>query len=165
LQALSLVIGLLVLGVLVFRQLQSRPVRASQRMLLALLVVGVIETSYGLQKVHTGPAIVAALAGSLALAAIFGALRAFTVRIWMRGGQPWVRGSLLTAVLWVMAMAAHLGYDYVVGQDKSMAQLGTASLLLYLVASLGVQQLGVGYRAQRLDSPGLGAPVAGQSPW
>jgi hypothetical protein len=64
-------------------------------MLLGLLVVGVIETSYGLEKVHTGPAIVVALAGSPALAAIFGALRAFTVRIWRQGSQPWVRGSLL----------------------------------------------------------------------
>ena len=64
-------------------------------MLLGLLVVGVIETSYGLEKVHTGPAIVVALAGSPALAAIFGALPACTVRIWMQGGQPWVRGSLL----------------------------------------------------------------------
>ena len=77
------------------RGLQSRPVRANQRMLLGLLVVGVIETSIGLEKVHPGPAIVAALAGSPALAAIFGALPACTVRIWMQGGQPWVRGSLL----------------------------------------------------------------------
>ena len=67
-----------------------------------------------------------------------------------------------TAVLWVVALTAHLGYDYLVGQGKSMAQLGTATLFLYLVASLGVQRLVDGYRAQRLRPSGLGVPVAGQ---
>lgn len=112
-----------------------------------------------------GPATVAALAGSLVLAALFGALRAFTVRIWMQDGQPWVRGGLLTAALWVVALAAHLGYDFLVGQDKTMAQLGTATLLLYLVASLGVQRLVVAYRVQRLSPTGLAAPVTGLSSW
>jgi hypothetical protein len=161
---LDLVIGLVVLGLLVFRQLQSRPVRANQRLLLILLVVGLVETSSGLQRVHTGPATVAALAGSLVLAATFGAVRAFTVRIWMQDGQPWMRGGLLTAVLWIAALAAHLGYDYLVGQDTSMAQLGTATLLLYLVASLGVQRLVVAYRVKRLHLAGLRAPVAGRAP-
>jgi len=161
----DLVIGLLVLALLVFRQLQSRPVRGNQRLLLILLVASLVETSYGLERVHIGPATVAALAGSLVIAAVFGALRAFTVRIWMQDGQPWVRGSLLTAALWVVALAAHLGYDYLVGQDKSMAQLGTATLLLYLVASLGVQRLVVAYRVQRMEPTGLAAAVAGRSPW
>ncbi len=162
---LDLVVGLVVLGLLIFRQLQSRPVRGNQRLLLVLLVVGVIEMSSGLQRVHVGPATVAALAGSLVLAAIFGSLRAFTVRIWMQDGQPWVRGGLLTAALWVAALAAHLGYDFLVGRDKTMAQLGTATLLLYLVASLGVQRLVVAYRVQRLSPAGLGAPVTGRWPW
>lgn len=154
---LDLVVGLVVLGLLVFRQLQSRPVRTSQRLLLILLVIGLIETSYGLQEVHSGPATVAALAGSLVLAAVFGALRAFTVRIWMQDGQPWVKGGLLTAALWAAALATHLGYDYLVGQDTSKAQLGTASVLLYLAASLGVQRLVVAYRVQRLDPASLGS--------
>jgi hypothetical protein len=162
---LDLVIGLVVLGLLVFRQLQSRPVRANQRLLLILLVVGLIETSYGLQRVHTGPATVAALVGSLVLAAIFGAARAFTIRIWLQDGQTWVRGGLLTAMLWIAAVAAHLGYDYLVGQDTSMAQLGTATILLYLVASLWVQRLMVAYRVQRLGLAGLGAQAAGRAPW
>lgn len=162
---LDLLIGLVVLGLLIFRQLQVRPVRGNQRLLLILLVAGVIEMSSSLQRMHAGPATIAALAGSLVLATIFGALRAFTVRIWMQDGQPWVRGGLLTAALWVAALAAHLGYDYLVGQDKSMAQVGTATVLLYLVASLGVQRLVIAFRAQRLDPAGLGTLAAGRSPW
>lgn len=157
---LDLVVGLVILGLLVFRQLQSRPVRGNQRLLLILLVVGLIETSAYLQRVHGGSVAIVALAGSLVLAAVFGALRAFTVRLWLQDGQAWVRGNLLTAALWVVAVGAHLGYDYVVGQHKDIGQIGNATVLLYLVASLGVQRLVVSYRAQRLDPTGLSAPVA-----
>ena len=62
-----------------------------------------------------------ALAGSLVLAAIFGAARAATVRVWMQNGQAWMKGNVLTAVLWVAAVGAHLGYDYLAGRDKGIA--------------------------------------------
>jgi len=161
----DLVIGLLVLGLLVFRQLQPRPVRGSQRLLLILLVVGLVETTYYLQRAHAGPVAIVALAGSLVLAVVFGALRALTVRLWMQDGQPWVRGNLLTAGLWVVALAAHLGYDYMVGQHKDIGQIGNPTVLLYLVATLGVQRLVVAYRAQRISPAGLGTPVTGRSLW
>jgi hypothetical protein len=41
----------------------------------------------------------AALAGSLVIAAIFGAIRAASVRVWMEGGQGWRQGDWLTALL------------------------------------------------------------------
>jgi len=162
---LDLVVGLVILGLLVFRQLQSRPVRGNQRLLLILLVVGLIETSAYFQRVHAGSVAIVALAGSLVLAAVFGAVRAFTVKLWLQDGQAWVRGNLLTAALWVVAVGAHLGYDYLVGQHKDIGQIGNATVLLYLVASLGVQRLVVSYRAQRLDPAGLSAPVAGRASW
>jgi len=155
---LDLVVGLVILGLLVYRQLQSRPVRGNQRLLLILGVVGLIETSAYLQRVHTGSVAIVALLGSLALAAVFGAVRAFTVRLWIQDGQPWTRGNLLTAALWVAAVAAHLGYDYLIGQSKDIGQLGNATVLLYLVASLGVQRLVVSYRAQRLNPAEMAAP-------
>jgi hypothetical protein len=160
---LDLILGLLILGLLVFRQLQSRPVRGNQRLLLVLGVVGLIETSAYLERVHTGSVAIVALLGSLVLAAAFGAVRAFTVRLWIQDGQPWVRGNLLTAALWVVAVAAHLGYDYLVSQHKDVGQIGNATVLLYLVASLGVQRLVVAYRAQRLDPASFPQPVAGRT--
>jgi hypothetical protein len=45
------------------------------------------------------------------LAAVFGALRAKTVRLWLQDGQAWSKGNWLTASLWIVAFAAHLGYD------------------------------------------------------
>ena len=42
---------------------------------------------------HAGAVIYAALLGSLALAAVFGVLRAATVRLWLRDGQPWSQAA------------------------------------------------------------------------
>jgi uncharacterized membrane protein len=156
-----LVIGVAVLGLLIYRQLVARPVRANQRLVLILLVIGLIEAVQYLQRVHTGAAVVIALVGSLVLAAVFGAARAATVSIWMQDGQPWSRGNLLTAALWVAALAAHLGYDYLIGQHKDIGNLGDATVLLYLAVSLAVQRVIVSARAQRLDPAPAGQAGAG----
>ena len=65
----------------------------------------------------------AALLGSLVLAAVFGVLRAATVRIWLQVGQPWSWGSWITASLWIVALTAQLGYDALV-TDHSTAGPG-----------------------------------------
>ena len=149
--ATELVIGVLILGLLVYRQLRARPLRANPRFLLILLVIGAVETySYFDNGKHSVSAAAVALVGSLVLAAVFGAVRAFTVRIWQQDGQPWVQGNVLTAVLWVVALAAHLGFDYLVGQHKDIGDIGNATVVLYLVASLGVQRVVMAYRAQRM---------------
>ena len=110
-----------------------------------------------MQKLHAGSAAVIALAGSLILAAVFAAGRAATVRIWMQDGQAWVQGNLLTAALWVVALGAHLGYDYLIGQHKDIGNLGGATVVLYLAVSLAMQRVIVTGRAQRLDPAALAA--------
>jgi membrane protein YdbS with pleckstrin-like domain len=153
----QLVVGVLVLGWLVYRQLRARPLRMNQRLLLILLLLGAIETyTYFQHGKHSASAAAVALIGSLVLAAAFGAVRAFTVRIWEQDGQPWVQGNLLTAALWVVAVAAHLGFDYLVGRHQDIGDIGNATVVLYLVVSLGVQRAVMTYRAQRMNL----APVA-----
>ncbi len=153
---LYLVIGVAVLGLLIYRQLVARPVQGSQRVMLILVIIGLIEAAQYWQRVHAGSAAIVALGGSLVLAAIFGAARAATVRIWLQNGQAWMKGNALTAVLWVAAVGAHLGYDYLVGRDKGIGGLGDATVLLYLVVSLAVQRVIVTMRAQRLTQAGTG---------
>jgi len=156
-----LVIGVAVLGLLIYRQLVPRPVRGNQRVVLILGVIGLVEAVQYLQKLHAGTAAIVALVGSLVLAAVFGAARAATVKIWMQGGQAWVKGNWLTAVLWVAALGAHLGYDYLIGQHKDIGSLGGATVLLYLAVSLAVQRVIVGLRADRLDPAAAGRVGAG----
>jgi hypothetical protein len=155
---LYLVIGVAVLGLLIYRQLVARPVQGNQRLVLILVIIGLIEAAQYLQKLHAGSAAIVALAGSLVLAAIFGAARAATVRIWIQDGQAWSKGNILTAALWVVALGAHLGYDYLIGQHKDIGSLGDATVLLYLAVSLAVQRVIVVLRAQR-PSPAVPGPV------
>jgi hypothetical protein len=49
-------------------------------------------------------------------------------------------------------VAAHLGYDALLGSSKGLSGLGSATVLLYLAVSLLVQYAVVSYRAQRLGA-------------
>jgi hypothetical protein len=153
--AVNLLIGLAVLALILVRQLQVRPVRASFRLPLILAVIGVVELYQFLQHNHhhnTG-VVFAALAGSLALAAITGAIRALTVRVWFDGGQALRQGNWLTAVLWIVSLGVHLGYDYLV-DGKSLSGLGTASLTLYFAVTYTIQRLILQAKADRIaNSP------------
>jgi hypothetical protein len=156
-QLLDLVIGVAVLGLLIYRQLRSRPVSASaMRISLVLGAIGLVETVQFLQKHHAGTVEIAALAGSLVLAVLFGVLRARTVRVWLKDGTAWTQGNLLTAALWVVALGAHLGYDALLDTHKSTNGLGNATILLYLAVTLLVQRYLVSQRAARL-TPGSGS--------
>jgi hypothetical protein len=168
--ASELIIGVLVLGLLVVRQLRTRPVNNSgARLMLILGVIGLIETVQFFDHHHgAGSFAVAALAGSLVLAAIFGVLRASTTKIWLENGQAWSKGNWLTASLWVVAVAAHLGYDALLDTHHGLSGLGNATIVLYLAISLGVQRLIVAQRAQRLgggSGPGGPAPTYGTGPF
>ena len=149
---IDVVIGVAVLALLIARQLQARRVSNSGwRIVVILAVIGVIEVEQYLRVSHGSTKTYAALGGSLVLAAVFGAVRASTVRLWTKEGQVWSQGNWLTAVLWVLALAAHLGYDYLIAPGHGKADIGTSTAVLYLAVSFGVQRLIIQQRAQRLE--------------
>jgi hypothetical protein len=151
----DIVLGVVVLGLLIYRQLRSRPANASGLRLVAILgVIGLIQAYQFLDHHHSGAVTYAALGGSLLLSAVFGALRAATVRVWLQGAQPWTKGNWLTAVLWVIALAAHLGYDALVTPGRGSSGLGAATVVLYLAVSLGIQRVITQQRANRLQPGG-----------
>lgn len=155
----NLLIGLLVLVLLVSRQLTTRRLRENYQLIVILAVVGVAQFAafLGGHPRHHG-AIVAAVLGSLVLAALLGAVRAPTVRVWRApDGQLLRKGGWLTAVLWAVAFGAHLGYDYLVAGDvtgKNGGNVGDATLVLYLTVSLAVQRYIMLARAARQDAAG-----------
>ena len=73
--------------------------------------------------------------------------------------SPGPSGSGLTASLWIVALAAHLGYDALVAHGHAEPGLGAATVVLYLASSLGIQRVIVQSRAHRLQA-GRAAPVA-----
>ncbi len=155
----TLVIGLVALAVLVGSQLAKKPLSGSFRLPVILAVVGLFEVASFLRD-HHGGSLVAPLAGSLALAAVTGALRAPTVRLWVQDTQVWRQGTWLTAVLWIASLAAHLGYDALVTHGKADASVGTATIVAYFAVSQGVQRLLLAARAARLT--GVGGAVHGR---
>lgn len=155
----DLVIGAVVLVLLIWLQLRVRTLRENYRVIIILGVIGILEfATYLRGHPNDDGGIAAAVIGSLVLAAGLGAARAFTVKVWRDpGGQLLRRGTWLTALLWVIAFAAHLGYDYLVAGNstgQNGGNVGNATLLLYLVVSLGVQRFIMLNRAARREAAG-----------
>jgi hypothetical protein len=149
----SLLLGVAVLGLVVYRQLTPRQVKSGFRVPLVLAVIGLVQLMPYLHQHHDTTAITAALAGSLVLAAGFGLARAATVRLSFRQGEWWSQGTWLTALLWLAAVAAHLGYDALTGHGGTSG-VGSVTLLLYLAVTFTVQRLAVGIRTRRSAQPG-----------
>ena len=161
----DIVLGIVVLALLIYRQVIARPVSSRGLQIVAILaVIGVLQTVQYFDKYHSADGTYAALGGSLVLAAIFGALRSATVRLWVKDGQAWQKGNWLTGVLWAVALAAHLGYDALVarGHGHGVPSVGDATVVLYLAVSLGIQRVIVQQRASRL-MPGGGTAGPGVS--
>jgi hypothetical protein len=149
----NLVIGLLVLVYVVSRQLQAKPAKTDMRLPVILGVIGIIQlTGFLRGESHHASEVAAALIGSLLLAAAFGAIRAATVHVWVDNGQTWRQGNWLTAALWIVSFAVHLGYDYIVDGRGPLSGLGNASLVLYIAITYAVQRFIIQARAQRISS-------------
>jgi len=163
--ATDIVLGVVILALLIYRQVIARPVRARGLQIVVILaLIGLFQTVGYFDNNHSGDGTYAALGGSLVLAAIFGTLRASTVRLWIQDGQVWQKGNWLTGGLWVVALAAHLGYDALVarGHGHGAPSVGDATLVLYLAVSLGIQRLITQQRANRvLPGGGPGPSVPG----
>ncbi|MCY0869424.1 MAG: hypothetical protein OWT27_02410 [Firmicutes bacterium] len=135
---LSLVIGLAVLALLIYRQVRRRRVRTGNRTFtlpLVLCVVGALDVS----NVNTHHALTSTQWVHLAISLIvfgigFGAWRAFTVRLWREDGALWRQGTWLTVALWLIAVAGHTALD-------GLGAVGSATLLLYLGVTLATQRI------------------------
>ncbi len=147
----EIVIGVAVVILLLARQVQKRSVKEDSRPLifLVLAVVGLFEAGQYIKAHPVNNEAILLSVASLVLAAVFGVIRAYTVRLWREDGQLFRQGNVLTIVLWIVAIGIHLGGDLLI--DSSAKGLSTTTLLLYLAVTLGVQQMVVRYRAGQLS--------------
>jgi hypothetical protein len=158
---LNVVIGVAVLALLLFRQLQPRRVRedGAMRLTLILLVVGVIQ-AYPVVSSHPPTTIVVVLLlAGLVSGAVFGIARAYTTRLWIKtdaegegNGEVWRQGNWLTLVLWLVAVGLHFGIDYLSEQQGAPAGLGSSTIVLYLAVTLGIQRYITQQRAVKVRS-------------
>ena len=145
---MSAEVGLVILAIVIGLQLVPRPLRGDYRAPAILAAIGLFD-AWSYLRDHHGASLVPALAGSLVLAAVSGAVRAPSVRLWVKDGQIWRRGTWLTAVLWVASLAAHVGYDALVTHGNADAGVAGATILLYFAVSQAVQRLLLSARAAR----------------
>jgi drug/metabolite transporter (DMT)-like permease len=151
----SILIGLVVLGWLLWRQVQVRELRHDRGYVfpLVLCVAGVAQI-VGYDREHAlGGTGIALLAAGFVVAGGFALLRARTVRVWLDDGRLLRQGTTVTVVLWVVAIAIHLGGDHLIAPHDA-DHLGSVSLLLYLGVSLGIQRFALGERARHLLTAG-----------
>jgi len=167
----SLAIGLAGLGLILAMQLKARPLKSGAVLALVLGVLGLAETGaflFGKEQFiafvkgrnhHLVPAVphihamIIAGVGSLLLAAVTGALRAPSKRLWRQDGQVWRQGTALTILLWLVSLALHLGYDALVAPGTDF---GNATLMLYLTVSIAAQRSVLSARGRRLRDGGAG---------
>jgi hypothetical protein len=162
----NLIIGVAVVALLVSRQLMARRLKENYRLSVILAIIGLVEFVNFLKSLH-GPhddgRIAVAVVGSLVLAGVLGAARALTVRVWRQDdGQLMRQGTWLTAVLWIVSLAVHLGYDELVAghiAGSNGGNVGDATIVLYLMITLAVQQFLLLARVKRQEAAG-GLPTS-----
>jgi hypothetical protein len=160
--AANIVLGLAVLSWVLWRQLQTREVRTerSQRGLLVLAALGAWSCAQSLDG-HAVSVVAAALVvAGVAVSAGFGALRGRLQPVWQDPtGRVLRRGNAWTVVLWLTAIAVHVGVDALVARvDPAAASLASGSLLVCLALSLAAQRAVVRARAAGLAGTGTELP-------
>jgi len=116
-------------------------------------VIGVVEIVDSTGGHSLGVATAAWIVGSLIIGGALGVVRALTVRIWrVEDGSALRRGTVATALLWIVALGAHLAMEIGIDRSTSIAGLGASTLLLYLAVTLGSQREVIRWRTARLAS-------------
>lgn len=148
----DIVVGVAIVGLIMIRQLRVRPVAEDGRtaLLLVLGVLGVASMSRTLHGQQVPMSAIGVLVASLVLAAVLGGVRALSVRVWREpDGRALRQGSTVTAILWIVSIAAHLGADLWLDKLSDVAGLGASSILAYLAITWGVQSAVIRSRALR----------------
>jgi hypothetical protein len=167
--AFTVVLDVVVVVWVLYRQVQVRRVRAQVNLRLSavLAVIGLIELISYAGHHHLSAKVVGVLVLSLLVGAGgFGAIRAATVHIWRDESGVFRQGTWLTMALWIVSLALHFAADWWIDAWKGPSGLASVSLLLYLGITYGVQNAVVHVRAQKLLAAagpmgGRSAPFAG----
>ena len=141
---ISIVVGLLVLIFLLYRQRKIRKVRkdVNYKLPLILLILGIANfKGYVATKPLSVNSLLVLIFSLLFLAVGMGAIRAATVKIWVKDGVIFRQGTWLTISLWIVSAGLHMFVDF-------FGHTGESSLLIYYAVTLFIQSLVVQYRTK-----------------
>jgi hypothetical protein len=146
---LSIALGVLVVIFVLMAQTRLRPVpRVFQgRLPIILGVIGLFDFFGYTDSHHVTTDDYAWVFGTLVVgAALLGAVRALSVKVWTTNNWVVRQGTPITMVLWLVSLALHFVID-TGGGHAGAANLEEASFLLYLAVTLGVQNYVIHRRA------------------
>jgi hypothetical protein len=162
----TVVIDVLVLAWVLYRQQSLRrvPLRFGAQLPVLIAVFGLIEfldytNTHNVRASVLGVVLASVVVGG----GLLGALRAYTVRLYGGpGGRVLRQGTWLTLALWLLSIAVHFGAFSLVHALHGTTGVASASLLLYLAVSVGVQNHVVRDRARRLVQEGGAIDVSSE---
>jgi hypothetical protein len=139
----SIVVGLLIVVLVTFRQLRTSSVREERGVILyfVILAVGIYQTIFFLQAHVVDVTVELLIAASIVIGLGLGVLRGFLTHLWRADGKLLRRGNAWTILVWIVGLGIHLGLDIFTGQiDPSAQGFASATLLVYVALSLGTQR-------------------------
>ena len=138
------VVGLAILALVLVQQLRPRPVRRIPYLGGVLAVIGSVALATLVLKHVVSPAGTALLLTSLAVTAVLGIVRGLVTRVWWDADRGLLRqGGALTVILWLVAIAQHIGADLLLPPG-----VGIATLSLFFGVSLVSQVVTIGVRSR-----------------
>jgi hypothetical protein len=160
----AIFVDIVVVVWLLYRQRKVRRVwpRVNLRLAVVLAVIGLVELLDYTAQHHLSPAVAGVLALSFAVGAVtLGAVRAATVNIWRVEGAVLRQGTWLTVGLWILSLALHYGAEGWIDSLHGPGGVITASLMLWLGVTYGVQNAVVHHRAEGVIQ--AGGPIDARS--
>jgi hypothetical protein len=140
-----------------YLQVQKRVVRLGMRRSVIVVALGLLYLDYYAVRHPITERDVLLLAASLAVLGIgMGIIRAYTVRLWPEGSIMLRQGTVLTAILWIVAVGLHITADH-------LASAGSASLPLYLGVTMVVQRLVIRRRVSGMRTQPTGKRAVNES--
>lgn len=151
----SIVIGVAVLALVIYRQLRTTAVTPRRTYVIPLIfaVYGiglVVGQDHGrfLDPAHTSLSAVL-LAGELAAAVLLGVLRAVTVTVWRDpDGTTWRRGNGWTVAAWIVSVLVRVGFA--AGGGYLGVHSSTGMIMVFVAVTLLAQNLFVEWRGRNL---------------
>ncbi|WP_336852997.1 hypothetical protein [Sinomonas albida] len=162
----NIVLAVAVLGWAIVRQFQTRAVGALRaRMFVILGAIGVWQLAQVADSHGFTPVEATTLALSIGFAAVFGWLRGRAAAVWIEDGVAYRRGGWSAVALWIAGIAVHVGveaFGSMLDGVRGASPAASASIMLYIAVTLGIQGLVVSRRAASIAWAGepLRQPVA-----
>jgi hypothetical protein len=149
----DIVITLVVLAWVLYRQTVARPVSVRRLWLLPaiLIVLGVISISH-VNHGHLSGTADAYLAVDVVSSIALGALRGFFVRVYGQDGVMWRQGSAVTIALWIVSIAVRVLVG-ILAANAGVGNVSDAALEVAFGLSLASQNAVVAWSGLRQGLP------------